>query len=297
MHMTRRDALRGLLALCVLACTAFTTDARPLQTTTPASVEAAQLWPPVWFWDNAFTPAKLPGLQLWLRADQGVYQDSALTTPAVASSDPVGGWGDQSGRGNTPTQTTAGNRPTLQQVTNNGTVFWALRFDGTNDALSRASFPYGIGTGDWAFFVVAAPSNPVPADGVRVVALGEVDQTPSLDFAKRSSKLAIEGYDGVLAPTISSTANWTADQWVVWSARRLGTTWEFWRNGVTQGTTTNASSFATASGVLEVGRDVNGTSFWKGDIAAVVLSNQTVSMADMQRAARYFGQRVGVVTQ
>lgn len=56
-------------------------------------------------------PAHL--LARW-QAAAGTFQDAALTTPAVANADPVGGWVDQSGNGNTATQATAGSRPTLR---------------------------------------------------------------------------------------------------------------------------------------------------------------------------------------
>lgn len=61
----------------------------------------------------AFSPTDLSGLQLWLRADQGTYQDDALTTPATANNDPIGGWDDQAGTNNA-TQATAGSRPLLK---------------------------------------------------------------------------------------------------------------------------------------------------------------------------------------
>lgn len=84
-----------------------------------------------------WTPASLPGLQLWLSADVGVYQDAARTTPAVATNDPVGGWADQSGQGHHVSQATAGNRPLLQLAQQNGRP--SLLFDGIDDAIGLAA--------------------------------------------------------------------------------------------------------------------------------------------------------------
>ena len=61
MHITRRQALARLAVLGLAGPAAALLGPR----------EAAAQWPPVWFWDTAFRPAQLPGLQLWLRADAG----------------------------------------------------------------------------------------------------------------------------------------------------------------------------------------------------------------------------------
>src|SRR5690606_37871378 len=52
-------------------------------------------------------PLSVPDLALWLRADDGLYQDAAKTTPATAEGHPVGAWEDRSGHGRDVTQATA----------------------------------------------------------------------------------------------------------------------------------------------------------------------------------------------
>lgn len=83
-----------------------------------------------------FSPGSLPGLQLWLRADTGVFQDPGLGTPALAAGDPVGGWRDQSGRGHHALQAAAASRPTLAPDAAGGRP--ALRFDGVDDWMRAA---------------------------------------------------------------------------------------------------------------------------------------------------------------
>lgn len=83
---------------------------------------------------SAFSPTDLSGLQLWLKADGTLWQDSARTIPATADADPVGAWDDASGNGNHVTQATSTKRPTLKLSILNGKP--VTRFDGADDALS-----------------------------------------------------------------------------------------------------------------------------------------------------------------
>jgi hypothetical protein len=72
-------------------------------------------------------------LKLWLKADSGVWTDSAMTVPATADGAPVGGWSDVSGNGNHATQSNVSGKPTLKLAIRNGLP--VLRFDGTSDYL------------------------------------------------------------------------------------------------------------------------------------------------------------------
>jgi len=83
------------------------------------------------------TPTDIAGLQLWLKADTGLWQDAAMTTPAVADGDVVGAWADQSGNGNHATQGTTAAKPLLKLAIKNGKP--VVRFDGTDDLLRIAS--------------------------------------------------------------------------------------------------------------------------------------------------------------
>lgn len=71
---------------------------------------------------KAFVPTDLSNLGLWFDADDPatLFQDAAMTTPAVADNDPVGAWLDKSGNSRHGTQPTAGNRPLLDLSVSNG---------------------------------------------------------------------------------------------------------------------------------------------------------------------------------
>lgn len=75
-------------------------------------------------------------MELWLKADRGVFSDAACTTPASSGND-VACWQDQSGNGWSYTQATSGNRPNfLTAIQNNQPV---IRFNGTSDYLSSGA--------------------------------------------------------------------------------------------------------------------------------------------------------------
>lgn len=82
----------------------------------------------------AFDPTLVAGLKLWLRADQGTYQDAAMTIPAVADGANVLGWQDMSGQGNSPT-TAIGHTTTLKLNIQNGLP--GVLFDGTASYLQK----------------------------------------------------------------------------------------------------------------------------------------------------------------
>ncbi len=87
---------------------------------------------------SAYTSLKSTpvGMTGWWKADAGTYQNTALSMPATASNDPVGGWADQSGNVNSLLQGTAGLRPTLQLAQINGLP--CVRFDGVDDWITAA---------------------------------------------------------------------------------------------------------------------------------------------------------------
>jgi hypothetical protein len=69
---------------------------------------------------TGFAPAQPAFLQLWVAADFGTYTDTALTSPVSTDGTAVGGWRDQSGKGNHATQATGARQPLLKTAVQNG---------------------------------------------------------------------------------------------------------------------------------------------------------------------------------
>lgn len=74
---------------------------------------------------------------LWLKADAGIFTDDAATTPATADGNVIAVWQDQSGNGNHLIQTSNGLRPLLKLTTNGINGRATIKFDGTDDYLSK----------------------------------------------------------------------------------------------------------------------------------------------------------------
>lgn len=98
---------------------------------------------------SPFTPL-LYSPVLWLKSDQGVFQDAALTTAAVADGDPVGGWQDLSASGLNLTQSIAGSRPTLKLNIRAGKP--VIRFNGINNYLGGGN-SFNLGSAFTTFVV------------------------------------------------------------------------------------------------------------------------------------------------
>lgn len=78
-------------------------------------------------------------LKLWLRADEGIFQDAGCSTPAEHG-DTVGCWNDQTAFGFHARQTLAGDtKPLYQTAVLNGRP--VLTFDGLDDFLATAAIP------------------------------------------------------------------------------------------------------------------------------------------------------------
>jgi hypothetical protein len=104
----------------------------------PAALALTLARPAPQIGEAGFTPDDIAGLQLWLEAD-------AL---GLNNNDPVGTWTDSSGLGNSPTQTTAGNKPLFK--TNIFGSLPSVLFDGTDDWMN---LPLTLGDSKTIFVV------------------------------------------------------------------------------------------------------------------------------------------------
>lgn len=94
---------------------------------------------------QVFSPGLLPGLQLWLDANDSatLFQDSAGSTPALSDGDPIGRWADKSGNARHATQSDGTKKLALRTALQNGLN--VSQFDGVNDYLDFTPFAIQYG--------------------------------------------------------------------------------------------------------------------------------------------------------
>lgn len=90
-----------------------------------------------------FSPTKIAGCQLWLKAN----------IIAASNNDPISSWADSSGNGNTFSQATGGNQPLYKTSIINGLP--TVLFDGTDDFMSHTG---NLTTQPNTVFVVTQPT-------------------------------------------------------------------------------------------------------------------------------------------
>lgn len=232
---------------------------------------------------GAFTPDQIAGLQLWLRADAGTFQDTGLTTPAAADGDPVGGWQDQSGSGNHATQATAANKLALKLAIQNGLP--VLRGNGTSTRMATPSvgvFPSKRGS---VFSVARNTGSNLTA---YVLATYPAAVPPFILYADRAGTRN-KWYDGT-----TNFAGAAADttSWLLKGAVRSGdANLDYFENGVLLNSFAVANA-QPAAGVLSVGSRTDGAGAWLGgDFAEVLVYNTALAAGQRQQVESYLNTR------
>jgi hypothetical protein len=163
-------------------------------------------------------------LVLHMKADSGVYTDTARTTPATNDGDTIAGWADNSVEENHGTQGTAGSRPTLKLNQINGKP--ALRFDGTADHITIVNDtslkPQTAAA--WTVAFVAKRTGAMSGNYGIIVGSrdygGPSDQGWGVAYAGDTTKLSTHCYGTVTGHSITDTTTH--------STSAMSTSWQSW---------------------------------------------------------------------
>ncbi len=230
---------------------------------------------------SSFVPTDIPGLQLWLKADGTLWQDSARTTPATANNDPVGAWDDASGNANYAIQATAGFRPLLKtSVVNSKPV---VRFDGTDDFLA---FTATLVPAPVTVFVVLLPAD----SGVNTLTCG---LTASLQYR-------IEGYKQRLVKCQVADMGFSSTAMSSTLFSIIGFTYSspdaaFRLNGAADGTLSSAQTFTLPETVLgkNVGAGTDDEDF-AGDIAELLYYDSVLSGGNIASVEAFLNAKYAI---
>jgi hypothetical protein len=217
-------------------------------------------------------------LKLRLRADQGVTVSGSL----------VSEWDDISGKGNNATQSTGANQPIyIAGAMNNMPV---IRFNGSSSKLTLpTSTALGIQSNPYEMFIVAKSNS----SNVQFLISGN---------ANEQFEYHLNGDAGARFIPISSTfidegttGSYTDGNAHVFSARANSSGGAVRIDGI-EGGTSLANILSSNSGALQLGVRSDGTYYFNGDIAEVILYNTVLSETDRSTVEHYLADRYGITT-
>jgi len=218
------------------------------------------------------------GLRLWLRADQGLYQDSARSMPATLNNDPVIAWEDQSGNGGDVTvkanlnQTTA--RPTLKLNTLNGKP--VVSFDG-NDELQN-TIAYSIPN---TIFIVAHYNG-----ATRGRILSGMNNNWLMGWHGGFwDRFYANGW--VHAPTPA-----TDNSWQIYATDHATSLQRIFRNNQFLNSATVAG--AQAPNGLEIGTGYGASEWSQAEVAEIIIYDRVLSNSERQAIFNYLNARYAV---
>jgi len=211
------------------------------------------------------------GMRLWLKADTGVIADSNSN---------ISQWQDQSGLGNTASQTTVANQPQL--VTNQLNSRPVTRFNGgLNQWLDLPNFMGGAPEGE--MFIVLMSAVEIVSNYPKAWRLGNASDGgsyPALDghivddFGTNDPKDA-----GDPVPPLT--------QFNVYNPSAKAGAWKARFNGSQiYETTINTVNFSSSP---RIGR--GGGSAWSGDIAEVIIYNRVLTSQEREAVGNYLANK------
>ena len=231
---------------------------------------------------GSFSPLSIAGLQLWLKADAGLYTDAAMTTPAVNDADVVGGWADQSGNGNHATQATTANKPLLKLAVVNGKP--VVRFDGADDLLQTIS-NMPAANSPLSIFAVVNPGAAVVHE--HIIAWGTWNtQLAVLRFGNAN----LGGFQ-VNGGTLW-VAGFAANTWYLFAGVYDATNAVMRRNGAVVGTA--ARTGTAPAGRANIGANLISGDLLLGDLAELLVYSTEIAGTELINLEAYLNTRYAV---
>ncbi len=216
-------------------------------------------------------------LKLHLRSDLAV----------TSSGSAVSNWGDVSGFDNDASQNTSANQPTLISNSMNGNP--VIRFNGTNSKLTLpTSATLGIQSNPYEMFLVAKSSS----SNVQFLFAGG---------ATEQFEYHLNGVGARFIPITSTyldlgtAGNYTDGNAHIFSARASTSGGAVRVDGIDGGTSL-ANILSSNSGALQLGVRSDGTYYFNGDIAEVIIYNTNLSTSDRSTVEHYLANRYGITS-
>lgn len=188
-------------------------------------------------------------------------------------------WTDLSGQGNDGTLV---NGPTFSS-TDGGSIV----FDGSNDyaPIGTSQFPFGASAGTLSGW---ARTNTISAGFSWIVSYGTASASQARFLGIKNSTFFFGGYGDDVA--ISGVP---LNTWFNMVGVFDGANASLYINGVLESGPT-AKSWSTLAGSAQLGRQVNGSEYWEGNIAQVSIYNKALSESEVQQNFNALRGRFGI---
>lgn len=227
---------------------------------------------------NAFSPLQLPGLLLWLRADQGI----------TSASNKVSQWADLSGNGNHASQGVGASQPTWVPNAINGRP--ALDFSGANTFMDTSAATI-IPTGGTPYSVLVVAKN---GSG----ALFTLRRSTNYSASKfKGTTTLVYGDGGVGSASVADTSAETQSAVNAFkSCHRYtgsGQTPQVYLNEVARPVTGTQTTESGSSGYV-LGADATAGDAWLGLIAEIIVTSNAISSTYRKRVEQYQRDFFGV---
>lgn len=222
-----------------------------------------------------------------------LYQDAAGTTPVTAVGQPVGKILDKSGRGNHATQSTAGNRPTLQQDSSGR---YYLSFNGTSSSLATAAIDF-TGTNKvtiWAGVRKASDATAAAlvelttgASNTGMFAIYAPSANAATDYAvaSKGTLLVLPTATGFAAPNVAALTG-IVDIGAPAATLR--------RNGTQVATlTTNQGTGAYSNAAAYIGARAGTSLFFNGSLYSLIVRGAASSATQLQQGETWTNRKTG----
>ena len=245
---------------------------------------------------TAFNPQQIAGLQLWLKADEGVYNDAGTTLATDGQT--VQEWHDWSGNNNDFTQTTGASKPTWSTNTVNG--YPVVTFDGSATQMLASDF---IGTNDITLFIVAKSDNASPVNET-ILRQGYTSGTSvSMAAFLSSTNFSFSCVDNTSTGYTDSTPLSTGFAVYSGAYSSNSSIIEVHTNGDSNGTTATGGNplFASSVDVVLGARPTSDLTtpatfdrHFDGGVAEVLIYNSSLSDSNREKVERYLANKYGI---
>ncbi|MEI6767241.1 MAG: PKD domain-containing protein [Bacteroidota bacterium] len=225
---------------------------------------------------RTYNPTSIPGMKLWLKADDGVSQNGGLVTD----------WYDKSGNNNNANQTIAADRPHYKASVDTLNGLPAVYFDGSTKFFNGTTIS-AIDSSGLTLFVVASGDNVATGSSFGLFSINTGTTGLSLARYKPSNSLKFNNKTFGVSSSTNSLPATGYNPAMLGVVKTYGAKADLFINGGLDGTSTNAGlSGPFTNADYKVGC-IGTTNFYKGNIAEIILYGSALSTTDRKNVETY----------